>query len=142
MVPPRATDETIEMSLRWTVDHDKRLMTVVAEGDVARADLEAYLRAVAEAGAMGYRKLYDGSRSDTSMTPDDLLALGAAMRDHHRSGPMGPLAFVIPPERMDVLRRFIGALAAADRPMRVFYDVDLATRWLDKQAPAPAQVQK
>jgi hypothetical protein len=123
------------MGLRWTIDHDRQLMTAVGDGDVTRADFEAYLKAVIEAGALGYCKLYDGSHSDTAMTADDLLSLGAVVRDHHRSGPMGPLAFVIPPEKVDLMTRFVGALAAADRPMRVFHDVRSATRWLEKQVP-------
>lgn len=123
------------MGLSWTIDHDKQLMTATGDGDVTRADFEAYVQAVVAEGALGYRKLYDGSHSDTSMTPDDLLALGAAVRDYHRAGPMGPLAFVIPPDKMEFVTRFVGALAAADRPMRVFFDLDQARRWLDKQVP-------
>lgn len=124
------------MTLHWTIDSEKRLMTAVAEGDVTRADMEGYLQAMASAGAMAYRKLFDGSRGDTSMTPDDLLALGGAIRANHLSGPMGPLAVVVPASKMELVSRVIGMLAVADRPMRVFTDSRLASRWIEEQTSA------
>jgi hypothetical protein len=125
------------MTLRWTIDSEKKLMTAVTEGDVTRADMEAYLQAMATAGAMSYRKLFDGSRGDTSMTPDDLLALGGVIRTNHRSGPMGPLAVVVPVDKIELVSRIVGMLAVADRPMKVFSEIRPASRWIDEQKPTP-----
>jgi hypothetical protein len=127
------------MTLSWTIDPDKQLITAVAEGEVTRADMDAYLQAMAAAGAMTYRKLFDGSRGDTSMTPDDLLALGGVIRGNHRSGAMGPLAIVVPTSKMELMSRIIGMLAVADRPMRVFSETRPAVRWIEEQKPARAK---
>jgi len=129
----------IEMTLHWTIDSDKRLITAVADGDVTRVEMEAFLQAMAAGGAMRYRKLFDGSRGETSMTPDDLLALGGLMRAHHRSGPMGPLAVVVPTDKMELVSRVVGMLAIADRPMPVFTKTRPASRWIEEQKPARAK---
>lgn len=124
------------MSLRWTIDSKGHLFTVVADGDVSRDDIDACLDAMAGSGAMTYRKLFDGTEGDTSMTPGELLELGVRMRDFHAQGPMGPLAVVVPADKGEVVARVLGILAAADRPMRVFQSAGPARRWLAGLPPA------
>lgn len=119
------------MPLHWTIDSKERLVTVVAEGKVARADVEAYLDALVGAGAIAYRKLFDGSGADGTMSGDDMMALGVAFRGFHASGPVGPLAIVVPDGNVEPLSRMLGILAAADRPMRVFHEVAAARRWIE-----------
>ena len=118
------------MPLHWTIDPKQRLVTVVAEGEVKRAEVEAYLNAVDQAGANGYRKLFDGTRGDTSMGPEDVLALGVRMRATHATGPMGPLAMVVPGDVAEPFGRMLGMLASAERPMRVFREVGPARKWI------------
>lgn len=119
------------MPFHWTIDPEQRLVTVVAEGDVTRAEVDAYLDAVARAGAYAYRKLLDAKHASTRMTPEELLALGARMRALHEAGhPMGALAAVVPDEQLEAVGRVLGMLAAADRPMRLFHQVGPARRWL------------
>ncbi|MDP1752936.1 MAG: hypothetical protein Q8L22_26080 [Reyranella sp.] len=118
------------MPLHWTIDPEQRLVTVVAEGEVKRAEVEAYLNAVDQAGANGYRKLFDGTRGDTSMGPEDVLALGVRMRAAHATGPMGPLAMVVPGGVAEPFGRMLGMLASAERPMRVFREVGPARKWI------------
>ena len=119
------------MSLQWTVELQARMFTMVADGIVSRSDIETCLDAMASSGAMPYRKLFDGSRGDTSMTPDDLLQVAVRMREFHAQGPMGPLAVVVPMEKADLVARILGILATADRPMRIFRTARKARRWLD-----------
>ena len=118
------------MPLTWTIDPAERLVTAVADGDVTRDEVEAYLSAVGESDAYAYRKLFDGSRGETRMGSDDFLALGVRMRALHGTGPMGALAVVVPEGFAESLARMLGMLATADRPMRVFADVALARKWL------------
>lgn len=119
------------MSLNWTIDSQARLVVAVAEGNVTRCDIENLLDAMAANEAMTYRKFFDGTRGDTEMGPDDLLALGVRFRSFHAMGPMGPLAIVVPDDKADMVARVLGMLAAADRPMRVFREAGPARRWLD-----------
>ena len=125
------------MSLDWTIDHDKRLITIVAIGDVTRADLDAMLDAMEAEGAMPYRKLFEASRGDTAIGLYDMLTLGCRMRAYHKSaGRMGPLALVLPPDKIDLVERVLGMLAVADRPMKVFMTPAPALRWIEEQRPA------
>jgi len=122
--------------VRLTVDHERQLFEVVGEGDIVRADVEAVFDGLAANGALGYRKMADLRAADTLMTAENLLALGMRARAIHKTGRMGPLAIVLPPDRGAQAERFIGMLAAAERPFRIFWEIGKARRWLDAQAPA------
>ena len=66
------------------------------------------------------------------MTGDDLLAVAAKIRAYHEKGPVGALAIVGTDEQFDTFARLLGALAAADRPMKVFTSLRQARTWLDQ----------
>lgn len=110
-------------------------MSVVAEGDVTRPEVDALLDAMQSDEVLTYRKLFDGANADTKMPPEDLIALGVRMRAMHAAGGMGPLAIVVPAHREKILERVFGMLAVPNRPMRVFNDPSRARRWLRKQIP-------
>lgn len=121
------------MPITWKIDHEARLLTAVAEGDVTLGDLEKYLDAVVVAGSMPYRKLFDGTRGESTMTDEEMMALGARIRAYHAMGPMGALAIVAVSENTYGLARLFGALAAADRPIKIFRDLKAARRWIEEQ---------
>jgi hypothetical protein len=119
------------MPLHWTIDSRERLVVAVAEGEVTRAEVQAYVDALVGAKALAYRKLFDGSRGDTTMGPDEMIALGVMFRSFHARGEVGPLAVVVPAEKVELVSRVLGILAAADRPMRVFHEAAPARRWIE-----------
>ncbi|MFN4015021.1 MAG: hypothetical protein ACK4JB_06800 [Reyranella sp.] len=119
------------MPLHWSIDSKLKLFAARADGDVTLADLNRMLDAMAGAQAHGYRKLFDGSRGDTQMGPAEFLSLGVRMRTIHATGPMGPLAVVLPANKYYLVARALGVLAAAKRPMRIFTDPDKARQWLN-----------
>jgi hypothetical protein len=135
--PPRAL-HTVPMEIRvpitWTIDHNRRMLTAVCQGDITLRDFEDYLDAVVVAGSMPYRKLFDGTRGDSTMTDEEMMLLGARIRAYHAVGPMGPLAIVAVTEHTHGLARLFGALAAADRPIKIFRDIRAAQRWLEAQS--------
>jgi len=118
------------MPLHWTIYPEQKLMTAVAEGEVTRAEFEAYLDAMGAADAHGYRKLFDGAHGEAHMPAEEILALGVRMRSSHATGPMGPLPVVVPDALAEPLGRVLGMLAAARRPMRVFGEVEAARKWI------------
>jgi hypothetical protein len=67
------------------------------------------------------------------MTPDELGLLMAAFRQYHQQGPMGPLAVVATDEQSVNYARLLGALASADRPMKLFTTELRARRWLQRK---------
>jgi hypothetical protein len=121
------------MAFDWHIDSETRRVSITAEGDFTRADVEAYIKAVEACGAVGWSKLLDGRFSRASMSQEDMLAIGALFRGFHVRGPVGPLAVVVSGAQLDHVSRLLGILATADRPMRVFNDLDAARRWLDRQ---------
>jgi hypothetical protein len=121
------------MPLHWTIDSQLKLFAARADGDITFADLNRMLDAMAGAQAHGYRKLFDGSQGDTQMSPGEFLSLGVRMRSIHATGPMGPLAVVLPANKYYLVARVLGILAAAKRPMRMFTDPDKARQWLERR---------
>jgi hypothetical protein len=121
------------MPLYWTIDSKERLFTASGEGGVTSADAMALLDALAGAKALSYRKLFDGSGIQSAMTNDELLAVCAQIRVHHKEGPLGAVAIVANDEQFETFARLLGALAAADRPMKLFTSLRQARNWLDLQ---------
>ncbi|WP_395707843.1 hypothetical protein [Reyranella sp.] len=118
------------MPLQWTIDHDLNRVVATADGDVTRAEFEAFLDAIERENAMAYCKLFDGAAGGTRMGTDDVLAICVRIRDSHRT-PVGPLAIVVPPEMPHLVPRVLGVLAAAKRPMKIFHSLKPAQRWFD-----------
>ena len=119
------------MPLHWTIDSKERLVVAVAEGEVTRDEVQAYLDAVTGAKALAYRKLFDASRGETTMGPEEMMALGVMFRSFHARGEVGPLAIVVPDGKVELVSRVLGILAAAERPMRVFRESEPAQRWIE-----------
>lgn len=122
------------MPLYWTIDSRAELVSAVAEGDVSLADAMAFLQTLSGAKVTGYRKLFDGRRGTSSMSAQELLAICVEIRFHHSLGKVGALAVVTNPEQTEPFARVLGALALADRPMRLFDSPTRARHWLDAQA--------
>lgn len=67
------------------------------------------------------------------MTGDELLALCAKIRGYHELGAVGALAIVCTAEQTVTFARLLGALAAADRPIKMFRSLRQARIWLGYQ---------
>ena len=123
--------EWVCMPLYWTIDLRNASSSGVAKATVTLADAMALLDALAGAGALPYRKLFDARAVQSAMTTDDVLALSAKIRAYHGQGPVGALAIVGTDEQFDTFARLLGALAAADRPMET--NLRQARNWLNQQ---------
>jgi hypothetical protein len=121
------------MPLYWTIDSRVRLFTGVGEGEVTLADAMSLLEVLAGAKALSYRKLFDGRAVQVAMTGEELLAVCFKIRSYHEQGPIGAVAMVGTAEQTVLFSRLLGALASADRPMKVFTGVRQARNWLDRQ---------
>src|SRR3954454_8678033 len=121
------------MPLYWTIDSKERLFTGIGEGEVTLDDAMSFLEALAGAKALSYRKLFDGRAVQSRMTGEDILAVCAQIRAYHEQGRVGALAIVATGEQFETLGRRLGALAAADRPIKVFTGLRQGRAWLDLQ---------
>lgn len=121
------------MPLYWIIDSRNELVTATAEGDVSLAEAMSFLRTLSGAKVTSYRKLFDGRAGTSSMTAQEMLVMTAEIRSHHGKGKVGALAIVANPEQTEPFARVLGALALADRPMRLFDSLTRARNWLDAQ---------
>lgn len=121
------------MPLYWTIDSREHLVTIVAEGDVVPAEINTYLDMLDDTGFHSWRKLFNGVNGYSSMGAENALALAARIRASHHRFEIGPLAIVAQGEKVEMFQRVVGVLAAADRSMRVFDDVDAARAWIVTQ---------
>ncbi|MFZ5784414.1 MAG: hypothetical protein ACOY4R_29815 [Pseudomonadota bacterium] len=115
------------MALRWEIDRQQQLVTVVAEGRISRTEVDALLDDILAAETRPLAKLVDCSLAVPSMPLEDLLAIGMRIRD--QPGPAGPLAF-LQPQHTEGVGRLLGILATLPRPMRIFRRRSAAARWL------------
>lgn len=118
------------MPLHWTVQSRLELITVVADGDVGRSDVEAYLAMVDRMNIAGWRKLFDARTARPVFTFQDVNEIGARFREADAVRVVGPLAFVMPETSSPELMRLLGFLAAAKRPMRLFNELAPAQKWI------------
>lgn len=117
------------------------MISARAEGGVSLDDALAVLEAISGAQAMSYRKLFDSRGGTSLMSSDEMLALCVKVRSYHAQGPMGALAMVATPAQSWLLARLLGALATADRPMKVFESIRRARHWIDEQHDAESTTQ-
>ena len=95
------------------------MLTAVCQGDVTLLDLEEYL----DAAVVAEHALSQAGRRCATMT-----MRSGRIRAYHR------MAIVVVTEHTHGLARLFGALAAADRPIKIFRDARAARRWLEDQS--------
>src|SRR5690242_245926 len=123
------------MPIHWTISQPDRLVVVICEGSVSRADIEAYLDNVVVAGALPYRKIFEARNARLDLSDDDMMALGARIQAYAGSGmttgAMGPLALVAENRQQYRQARLYEVLAQTPRPLKIFRDPKKARQWLD-----------
>ena len=70
------------MPLVWKLDAANGLMVAVAHGDGTRLEMDSYLDARIQGGALAYGKVFDVQKADTSMT----AVRGRAARSRSKPG--------------------------------------------------------
>jgi hypothetical protein len=123
------------MPLYWNIQSEARFFEVICEGDIEAREIHAMLDSLVGSGALGYRKLFDGTRGETRMGAMEIIDIGVRMRSMHKDAEaLGPLAVAITDDKYLLIGRVLGMLAAPRRPMRVFKTAKQAYRWLNSPA--------
>jgi hypothetical protein len=125
------------MPIHWTISKPTRLVVAVCKGAIGRKDIEAYLDAVVVADVLPYRKIFDMTQAEGTLSDADMMELGARIRAYATTGPMGPLAIVASTAESHERAHLFATLADAQRPLKIFRELHAARQWLDAQAPAP-----
>ena len=121
------------MPVEWTIDSRERLVTATGEGPVTYDEAVSLLDTIAGARALGYRKLLDARNANPTFSLDELMQLAVKVRGFHGTGSMGALAVIATPEQTVTYARLLGALAAAERPIKVFTTLRAARNWIAEQ---------
>lgn len=118
------------MPIRWTVDHEERLVELVLDGDVSIEDATQFFDALEAANAVPYRKFVDATNTPAKID-EKLLAVvaGRMARNQSRS----PIAVLVPATGpVHGLARLFLLIAEADGDRsRVFRDAAAARQWLE-----------
>ena len=110
--------------------HPDRIVVGVARGEITLAEFGGFVRDLAQAGVLHYRKIYDVTNArSSSVGQDELLAADQRLRAVIGKAPRGPVAVVADPKRMEVAQTF-KALTADDRPVEIFRSIHDARKWL------------
>jgi hypothetical protein len=120
------------MPIKVKVDHARRYVEAVAEGEVSLEDIEAFMDAVIVADALPYRKLFDGRTAYGKYTDEEVMRLAARLSAYASLGRRGAAALVSSVKYYDLASRVLN-LDSREHPSRVFLDIDEARRWLDAQ---------
>ena len=119
------------MPIRYTIDHAKRFVSVVAEGPVTLGDVLGYFDRLVIENAMPYPKLFDATNAEPQLSDEDMMVLGARVSAYAIYEPRGPIALVGgSTETKNVLRRFMN-LGRAPRAAMMFSRVRDARSWLE-----------
>jgi hypothetical protein len=121
------------MPVLWAIDHLNRLVVATAKGELHLKDIENYLDGVARAATLSYRKLFDMTQGSPALSKQDRLALAARLRDYNGTNAMGPAAIVALPNESYQQARLFETLTVADRPLKIFGDLQAARDWLNSE---------
>ena len=120
------------MPINVKIDHARRWVEAVAEGEVALEDIEEFLDAVIVADALPYRKLFDGRASYGTYTDEEVMRLAARLSAYASLGRRGSVALVTPVQYFELATRVLN-LDRREQPGRAFIDIDEARTWLEAQ---------
>ena len=121
------------MPITCTIDHDRKLVTATAAGEVGLKDMEDYLDGLVTGEAMPYPKLFDATTAVPRLSDDDMMMLGARVSAYRAFDPRGPLAIVVGSTASHELAARFANLGGAARAAGIFWTIDDARRWLDNQ---------
>ncbi len=123
------------MTFQWTVSHEARLVTATVSGEVGLGDFPAFFTAIAEAGALPYRKLVDIRFATLEFHLADIKAFGQTIDVANRSVKAGPTAVVAKSELAQDFAHTYEDHTHLDRPIGIFVTIEEARSWLDRVAP-------
>jgi len=119
------------MPIIVAVDHQHRLVNVVAVGPITLQDVFNQFEHESRGGGLSYPKFIDARGAGVLITPEENRLVAERMLEYNRRTQLGPMAFVVSSdaaaEAIGVLVRLIGDVV----PVRVFREESEARAWLD-----------
>lgn len=123
------------MAIDWTISHAEKLVLATVPAGAKRSDYVTFLAGVADANAVGYRKIVDIRFATLEFKIADVRAYGQIVMTWGKDSKPGPTALIVNSEISSDFAELFRQYARADRPVRVFTDIEPARAWLDEVAP-------
>jgi hypothetical protein len=117
--------------MKWTVSHRRRLVFVVAKGEVTALDMLSFVGSLDDHKALTYRKLFDITGLTMPSSPERIATFATIIKE--RQGAAAPVAVVVG-DSAHLHRQataFAGAIGAA-RTIKIFRERGDAEDWLDR----------
>jgi hypothetical protein len=112
------------------LDHDRKRMTVTAEGQITLADIRAHLDYEQSEGGLAYPELIDGLQAAPAFSAGDVRRLVSWLEGYAREGTLGPTAIVVSTPFAYGMMRMLDLLVEDFCEIRPFYSQDEAELWL------------
>ena len=119
------------MSLAWSISHPRRLIVVVAKGELEHRDIALLLQSIDSAKASGYRKLVDITGLTASPRSRLLREIAGIVRQRESERVVGPIAIVAKAGASLRQANAFANRAQVERLIHTFADKAEARRWLD-----------
>jgi hypothetical protein len=123
------------MAIKVSVTHEHRLVVATVQPGTRRGDYLKMLQQIADANAVGYRKMVDIRYVPSEYKISDFRAFGQSVMDWGKAEKPGPTALIASSEIAREFAELFNTHARADRPLRIFTDMEAARTWLDEVAP-------
>lgn len=102
------------------------------ESVVTMADITVFFAELEAAGALYFRKIFDASRGECSLSKAELERLAAHTKAFGLRATPGPVAVVTGSSPNDQIVANFQAMTPSGRRLRMFPDIHEARRWLAK----------
>jgi len=120
------------MALTWTLDHEQKLIHVVADGPVTLADMERHFDDLVTKNVLSYAKLFDATKLVPVYSEQDMFAMGARL-SVYAALDNGPLAVVGKGDAVHLATKRFFNMSSSPRPAKIFSTVAKARKWLATQ---------
>lgn len=121
------------MPIHINFHHDSHLAVAVIRGSISLDDARNAMLQFMSAHARAYRKIIDIDSPDTPLEGTTAIEdIAKLIMSQPRTGPRGPLAFVVSPGLAADNAAMYAKLTGEGRPVKVFLTLDEARQWLDE----------
>jgi hypothetical protein len=128
------------MPLSWTIAPLEKMVVCTAEGTVTLPDMLAYYRALDDARAFPYQKIFIATAGISALSPDDIAVCANELHSRRKTSSFGEVAVVAGSSRNEDLANIVRMLSQVDRPLFLCATIHDARQWLAKRrGSAPSQ---
>lgn len=119
--------------LSWKIAPLEQMVVCTAEGTVTLPDMLAYFRALDQAGAFPYQKIFIATAGVSGLSQEDLGIIARELQTRRKTGRFGEVAVVAGTSANKELADIFRTLAQVDRPLFICATIHDARQWLARR---------